>query len=608
MRNTWTIAKREVSRLRTRFRGRSRLVIVIIIGVAAVLSYFVSQQGLMVARDFYAAGRGPGAPAITDPRFRVLETDATDGRRMLVAGTIDVYVDGLELIWRQDRRSRSAAATLKQHLEKQELARIADEYEIDAAFPLRIEVHHVAAPAGAAAADVSIWDMLRAPPTPPPAPSPAASSTTTPATTETTGIAPDESPAATVSTSGSSRAVLEQLDNLGNDSGLPEFKAEFVSENEIIVPSLMDPPMPLSQVMLAFFYVVPIFFVSIFFTSSFMEEKLNRKLNILLSAPVTPLQIIAGKMLPYFGYSLVSIVAITLALGGEVLLAVVIFVPIVLFIFSLYLMVALLYRTFKDQTFFSLLAVTLITVYLVFPSMFSGVSELSHISPLNLAVQMYKGEAFGVAEYLLATTPMYLMFGVGLFIGVRVFNEEFLMGFRPLHRKLGEAVLLTINRRRLHPSILLLSLFLIPAVFMVQLASIVIAFNLPTRLAIVAALTISVVVEEIAKSAGIVVLIQNRIALTTRMVITLSAAAALGFFAGEKLLLWMALKVIPQSTFTDAIFGTGLLIVPLLAHFFFTSMVCLIVARFGAKRYVMAIAAGSLLHILYNLVVAGVLT
>ncbi|MEE8353774.1 MAG: ABC transporter permease, partial [Dehalococcoidales bacterium] len=421
------------------------------------------------------------------------------------------------------------------------------------------------------------------------------------------GAPPGESSAPTVAVGGSSRAVREQLDELENGGGLPEFKAEFVSENEIIVPSLMDPPMPLSQVILAFLYVVPIFFVSIFFTSSFMEEKLNRKLNILLSAPVTPLQIIAGKMLPYFGYSLVSIIAITLALGGDILLAVVIFVPIVLFIFSLYLMVALLYRTFKDQTFFSLLAVTLITVYLVFPSMFSGISELSHISPLHLAIQMYKGEAFGLSEYMLATTPMYLMFGVGLFIGVRIFNEEFLMGFRPLHRKLGDAVLLTINRRRLHLSILLLSLFLIPTVFMVQLASLVIAFNLPTPLAIVVALTISVVVEEIAKSAGIVVLIQNRIALSMRRVLTLSAMSALGFFAGEKFLLWIALKVIPQSTFTDAIFGTGLLIIPLLAHFFFTAMVCLISARFGAKRYVMAIAAGSLLHILYNLLVAGVL-
>lgn len=604
MRNTLTIARREVFRLRTRFRGRSRVVILIIIAAAAVLSYFASQQGLMVARDFYSAGRGPGAPEISDPRFRVLETDAANGRQLLADGVIDVYVDDSEVLWREDRRSQSAAGTLKQYLEDGELARIADEYELDDAFPLRIEIHHVATPDEAAAGDgVSIWNALSSPAAVAPA-------DTTPAPMEA-APALGSSPTPTItdaSGSSSSDAVREQLGEIENRRGLPEFKVEFVSDNEIIVPSLMNPPMPLSQIILAFLYVVPIFFVSIFFTSSFMEEKLNRKLNILLSTPVTPLQIIAGKMLPYFGYSLVSIIAITLALGGDILLAVVIFVPIVLFIFSLYLMVALLYRTFKDQTFFSLLAVTLITIYLVFPSMFSGISELSHISPLHLAIQMYKGETFGLSEYLLATAPMYLMFGVSLFIGVRIFNEEFLMGFRPLHRKLGDAVLLTINRQRLHLSILLLSLFLIPAVFMVQLASLVIAFNLPTRFAIVVALTISVVVEEIAKSAGIVILIQNRIALSMRKVLTLSAASALGFFVGEKFLLWLALRVIPQSTFTDAIFGTGLLIIPLLAHFFFTAMVCLLAARFGTKSYVMAIAGGSLLHILYNLLVAGVLT
>ena len=370
----------------------------------------------------------------------------------------------------------------------------------------------------------------------------------------------------------------------------------------------MDPPIPLAQVILAFFYVVPIFFISIFFTSSFMEEKINRKLIVLLSTPVTPFQIIVGKMLPYLGYSVVSIIVITLLLKGDVPLALAIFVPIMLFILSIYLMVALLYRTFKDQTFFSLLAISGITVYLVFPSMFSGISDLSHVSPLHLAIQMYKGEAFGLSEYLLSTAPMYLVFGLGMFIGTRVFNEEYLMGFRPFHQKLGEALHLTMNRRHLHLSVFFLGLFVIPPVFMVQLASIAIAFNLPLSFALGAVLALSVIVEEIAKSAGIAVLLQHGVVKSTRAVITLSFAAALGFFAGEKLLLYVALKVISESMFTTAVFGSGLLLLPLLAHFIFTSFVCLMTARFGVKRYPLAIAAGSVVHILYNLTVVGVLS
>ncbi|MBL7165776.1 MAG: ABC transporter permease [Dehalococcoidales bacterium] len=588
MRNILTISKREITRLRTRFRGRSRVIILLVIGLAAFLSYFVSQQGFILSKEFYTIGAGPDAPTISDTRFNVVTVDRITGYTLLAEKKIDVYINGGEVVWRKDeRRSLCAAGALKQFLEKQELSRIANKYELDRAFPLRVEVHHVELPEGniaVASAEVSFWDLLE----------PADSS-------PESGLSPGSS-------GSTDSAVLAQLEDFRSGGALPEFKAEFVSDEEIIIPSLMDPPIPLAQVMLAFFYVVPIFFISIFFTSSFMEEKINRKLVVLLSTPVTPFQIIVGKMLPYIGYSVISIIVITLLLKGSVPLALAIFVPIMLFILSIYLMVSLLYRTFKDQTFFSLLAVSGITIYLIFPSMFSGISDLSYISPLNLAVEMYKGETFGLSEYLLSTTPMYLIFGLGMFIGTRVFNEEYLMGFRPLHRKLGEALHLTINKRHPHLSIFLLSIFIIPAVFMVQLASIAIAFNLPIAYAMGTVLVLSVVVEEIAKSAGIAVLLQNGVVKSTKAVITLSFVAALGFFAGEKLLLYVALKVISESMFTTAIFGSGLLIMPLLAHFIFTSFVCLITARFGVKRYPLAIIAGSVLHILYNLTVVGVLS
>jgi len=587
MRNILTISKREITRLRTRFRGRSRVVILCIVGLAVFLSWFVTQQGFILSKEFYTIGAGPNAPALTDSRFKTIFVEPVKGYSLLADKTIDVYINGNEVVWRKDqRRSLCAVGALKQYLEKQELGRIAAEYEIDKAFPLRVEVHHVDIPEGniaAASSDISIWDLLQSPDT-----------------SQETGDSPEFS-----SSTGS--AVLEQLDSFQNgSSGLPEFKAEFVSNEEIIIPSLMDPPIPLAQVLLAFFYIVPIFFISIFFTSSFMEEKINRKLIVLLSTPVTPFQIIVGKMLPYVAYSIISIVVITLFLKGSIPLALAIFVPVMFFILTIYLMVALLYRTFKDQTFFSLLAVSVMTVYLIFPSMFSGISDLSYVSPLSLAIQMYKGETFGLSEYFLSTSPMYLIAGIGMFVGTRIFNEEYLMGFRPLHRKLGEAIELTINKKHQHMSIFMLGLFVIPAVFMVQLASIAIAFNLPMPFALVIVLILSVIVEEIAKSVGVVVLLKNNLVKSTRSVITLSFAAALGFFIGEKLLLYVALKVISESMFTKAVFGAELLLLPLLAHFIFTSFVCLISARFGVRRYPLALIAGSVLHILYNLAVVGV--
>ncbi|MEE8470150.1 MAG: ABC transporter permease, partial [Dehalococcoidia bacterium] len=438
---------------------------------------------------------------------------------------------------------------------------------------------------------------------------PTTSGPSTPGVSEPTGNSNTDLPVPSpqYAASATDAAVQQQLDEFKNDNGLPEFKAEFISDKDIIIPSLMNPPTPLAQVIIAFFYVVPLFFVSVFFTSSFMEEKTNRKLIILLSAPVTPLQIILGKMLPYIGYSIICIIAITLLLRGNVLLGLAIFIPVMLFIISIYLMVALLYRTFKDQTFFSVLAVWGITAYLVAPAMFAGISDLSYISPLTLAVQMYRGESFGITQYLLSTTPMYLVFLLATFIGTRIFNEEYLMGFRPLHTKLSEAVYLVMNKNHLNVSVLFLSLCLIPVVFMVQLASIVIASNLPMPSALWVLLVMAVITEEIAKSAGIVVLLQNKMIKSPKGILTLSFVSALGFLIGEKLLLYLAMSVMSESVFTTAIFSAGLLIAPLIMHFVATSVVCLTTARLGTKYFPVAIIAGSVIHALYNLYIIGVI-
>jgi ABC-type Na+ efflux pump permease subunit len=386
--------------------------------------------------------------------------------------------------------------------------------------------------------------------------------------------------------------------------GSQKFKAQFVSDKEIIVPSLMNPPIPLSQVILAFMYIVPIFFLGIFFNSSFMEEKTNRKLNILMSTPVTPFEIIVGKMLPYAGFSLLMVVAITLFLGGDVLLALAIFIPVIMFIFAIYLMVALVYRTFKDQTFFSMAAVTFVTGYLVLPALFTGINSLSYISPLTLAVQMYRGETFTLSQYLLSTAPMFLVFVLSLFIGVRIFNEEYLMGFGPLYRKVADAIYLAINKNHMYVSITLLSLLLIPVVFMLELIIVILSTMIPvdlpqlTFLAIL--LVFIVIVEELAKSSGIAVLLEHKNATSTRQMLILSFLSAFGFFIGEKALLYLSLSTISNNVLMEAIGSANLLIIPLIAHFVFTAIVCLGTKKFGMKYYPYALIVGSFVHFIYN--------
>jgi len=519
-----------------------------------------------MGRDIYAVGVSPDGPYIGDGRFDVLTVDHATGMQMLHDGSVDLYMDGETAYTRSDMRSQYAAGALKKYLENAETTRLIEQYDINLSFPLRIEVSYLSNAASA-----------------------------TPIVT----AAPAASPLA----SNTSAAVKEQIGELQN-GGNKKFKAEFVSDNEVIIPSLMNPPIPLSQVVLAFLYIVPMLFMGIFFNSSFMEEKTNRKLNILMSAPVTPFDIIAGKMLPYVVFSLAVVIAMTLMLGGNVLMALAIFTPVILFIFAIYLMVALVYRTFKDQTFFSMAAITFVTGYLVLPALFTGINSVSYISPLTLAVQMYRGESFGLAEYALSAGPMYLVFGLAVFVGVRIFNEEYMMGFGPLYRKAADAIYLAINKNHVYVSIALLSLLLIPVVFMVQMViailSLMVPVNLPPMVFLAALLSLCVIVEEVAKSAGIATLLENKRIASAKTLLALAAASALGFFIGEKLLLYLSLSVVSNIMLIEALGSADLLIIPLVAHFVFTSIVLLLTRKLGVKYYALAVVAGSFVHFLYN--------
>jgi len=588
-----------------------------IILLAAAVGYVVYQQDIGMSRHLYAVGISPDAPSITDERFKIVPLDPHAGYNRLWEGKLDLYVSGDEVAYRgRNDRSLYALGALKQYLEKTELLRVSREYEIDQAFPLRIEVRHLKVDDEISGEESisSFSDILKPEPTPfepapPPGPEPK------PAEPDSPDPEPDVEPAPGPETSPPSEpdsaqvvaktddAVRQQLEEFKNNNGLPEFKAEFVSDKEIIVPSLSTPPIPLAQVILAFLYIIPIFMVGVFFTSSFMEEKIGRKLIVLFSAPVTPFQVIAGKMIPYIVYSFIAIIVVTLILGGNILLSLAIFIPVSMLIFSALLMVAMLYRTFKDQTFFSVLAAWVMIAYLVTPAMFTGLSDVSYFSPLTLAVEMYRDEPFGLKEYLLATIPLYLLFSVAVFVGVRVFNEEYLMGFRPLHRKLSEAINMVMDRNHLSFSVILVSLILIPIVLMVQFASIVIGLNLPETAALAIIFPLAILSEEIAKSIGVVVLWQNGAINSLRSVVKFSFFAALGFFLGEKLLLYLTLSVVSKTMFIEAALGSGWLILPLAMHFVTTCVVCLLSARLGARFYPLAILAGALIHGTYNLIV-----
>ena len=305
-------------------------------------------------------------------------------------------------------------------------------------------------------------------------------------------------------------------------------------------------------------------------------------------------------MLPYAIFALGTTVLIALLTHANVLLALAIFAPTTLFIFAIYLMVPLFYRTFKDTTFIAMLVTTLTTSYLVFPAMFTNTSDLAYISPLTLAVKMYRNEPFGWREYLFPSLPMAAIFGFALFAGTRMLNEEFLMGYKPITRKITDAIYLMMAHIHPYLSVPLWSLLVIPAVYMTQVVFLAFATNLPLRMMLGAVLVASALVEEVVKSIGIVVLAQHGVVKTYRDLLWLALFSALGFLLGEKILLLVSISVVSQAAVSGAIFGAGIfLLIPLVAHFAFTATVSLL--RIKARLpYPLALAAGTLLHFFYN--------
>ncbi len=578
------IAEREVMRLRGRFGKSSPLQIVFLLIAAAGVVFMAFRSPPVIGENMYRVGVAPDGPVIEDRRFQVVTLDAASGAELLERGLLDAYVSAQTVQTRSGERGKYAADALRRVLEQTELARVRDTFPLAQGFPLRVELNYLDPPGASTTNSNALVQLV------PTAAPRKATTTAAPAATRQPTVTSDA-------------AVEKQLDRAQQDA-ITQINLQATADREIIVPSLLTPPVPFVQVILAFLYILPVTFVSVFFTGSFMDEKTNRRLVILFSAPITPLQIILGKMLPYVTFALAATTIIALVTGAPLGWVLAIFVPLILFVFAVYLMVPLLYRTFKDTTFISMLATFLLIGYLLFPAMFSGVNALAYMSPLTLAVKMYRGEAFGLREYLFATLPMMLIFALSLYVATRCLNEEFLMGYRSLWRKIAEALYLALDLRYPALSIFLLSLALVPVIYLFQLVALAVSLNLPLPIALVTTLFAAAFVQEAAKSIGIRMLIEQRRVTRFRRVLLLAGLSALGFVAAQSLLLAISLGMLTPSALTRVLFGAVFSIGSLVVNFVTTALVCGLYFRFKV-RYRVALLAGTLLQLLFNLWLAG---
>jgi ABC-type Na+ efflux pump permease subunit len=379
---------------------------------------------------------------------------------------------------------------------------------------------------------------------------------------------------------------------------------ELPSNSSVKTPSQLSPSLPFDSIIFVFVFIFPLYFTSQFFMMSVMNERIERKGEILLSSPLHPIAIIAGKMLPYLGGMLVTSVGVILAARASLLILLPL-LPVILFFLASALLIGMLSRSFKELSFLSIFFSTLATSYLFFPSIFANVHVISLVSPLTLIILQIQGTGFTAMDYLYSTSLFYLTGGVLLYIGTVNFNAERLFDLHPFLPRLREFIGSSLSREHPYRSLLLANILLIPFVFMLQMMSLVLLFNLPMPLSLLLLILLAAFIEELAKSLGVYSLFFAELpSLPLRTILLASAATAVGFLLGEKLFLLAMLSQIADSVFGSILFlqqGIPLLWMPLLLHFTGVLIVTLSLRAGGRRWYLPGVLAATAVHSLYNL-------
>lgn len=367
-------------------------------------------------------------------------------------------------------------------------------------------------------------------------------------------------------------------------------------------PSQLSPPLPFDSIILVFVFVFPLYFTSQFFMMSIMNERIERKGEILLSAPVRTVSIIIGKALPYFIGMLAICAGLTLYIKAS---PIIIFplIPVIFFFLANALLIGMLSRSFKELSFISIFFSTVATSYLFFPSIFANVHVISLISPLTLIVLTIQGSTWTITDYLYSTSLFWLTGAVLFYIAARNFKEERLFSEKRLVTRMREFLSEVLPEKYPFLSLFLLSGFSIPFVFMVQMMCLVLFFNIPMPYSLVFLLLFAALVEEIAKGVGIYTIYSRDPSfLTTKNLVLAGAATAAGFLVGEKLLLFVTIAQISDSVFGSILFlSLGSLWLPLLLHFVCVVIVASSLKIWGTKGFVPGLAVAMIVHCLYNL-------
>jgi ABC-type Na+ efflux pump permease subunit len=584
LRQILTISRWEVRRSATTMPREVLPVAVAIFILLIVVTGYTQDSGIHLQDRMYTAGvdsADAGAIILGDPRFIVYPGTA-EGTDLIISPP-DVRAADTE-------RGGAALKAFQTDYTHYLTAQYNRENDLFAAYPLWIDLQYVRSELDFTATEAGTGVSGAPNPFKNPTPDRPVKAVPEPATG--IGYTREELRAGLVGTEGEDRTIARYTDVIAGEGALGDFKT----------PSQITPPLPFDAIVLVFIFIFPLYFTSQFYMMSVMNERIERRGEILLSSPLRPSAIVIGKMLPYLVVMIAVTAVLSLATGKTAIVLVAVF-PVILFFLAAALFIGMTARSFKELSFISIFFSTIATSYLFFPSIFANIHVISLISPLTLIIYAIEGTSFALTDYFYSTFLFWVTAGILFALCIVNFNEERLFTLHPLRVKVREYIESLISEKHPFASLFGITLFSIPFVLMAQLMLLVLLFNLPMPFSLVVLIFAAAFIEELAKSVGIYAIAVERPAfLTWKNVILASLAVMAGFFLGEKLLLFATLAQISESVFGAALFTSmQVLWLPLSLHFAGAFITISLIKLFGKRIYPLALVVASLVHGAYNL-------